>query len=82
MACKPIRVCNSDHLHKYQMENNKMENGTIIGLAAIIGGVCLSSIVLVAVLARDSMNIVPWIVGSLSLLGIALGYFASISGKN
>lgn len=59
--------------------HRRMEKTVHIAIAAIIGGISLSSIVLVGIFAPTSMSIVPWIVGALSGLGIALGYFASAS---
>jgi hypothetical protein len=54
-----------------------VENRTIIALAAIVGGICLSSIVLVGIFSPQNMMILPWVVGALCALGIALGFFAS-----
>jgi hypothetical protein len=55
------------------MERNRIT----VSIAAIIGGFSISSIVLVALFAPQSMDIVPWIVGLLSLFGVALGYFGT-----
>jgi hypothetical protein len=42
-----------------------------------VGGICLSSIVLVGIFSPQNMMILPWVVGALCALGIALGFFAS-----
>lgn len=54
-----------------------LKSNSQIALAAIIGGVCVSSIVLVGIFSQGDLSTVPWIVGSLCLMGIALGYFIS-----
>lgn len=55
-----------------------MQSRVLIAIAAIIGGISVSAIVLVGIFSPTSMVIVPWLVGALSALGIALGYFATI----
>ncbi|MBI1394675.1 MAG: hypothetical protein GC151_01755 [Betaproteobacteria bacterium] len=48
-----------------------------VAIAGVTGGISLAIVVIVAVLARDYLPVVPWIIGALVVLGIALGYFAS-----
>lgn len=59
-----------------------MQSSSFIAIAAIVGGMCISAIVLVGIFAREQMSILPWIVCPLCLLGIALGYFASKSSES
>ncbi|NDV61951.1 hypothetical protein G0Q06_05765 [Puniceicoccales bacterium CK1056] len=53
------------------------ENSVYISLAAIVGGITLSAIVLVGVFSPDNMSTAAWVAGSLSAMGICLGFFAS-----
>lgn len=55
----------------------KLKENAQVAIAAITGGVCVSSIVLVGIFAQGDLSTAPWIVGSLCLMGIALGYFIS-----
>lgn len=48
-----------------------------VAIAAIIGGVSLAIVVIIAVLARDQLSIAAWIVAALAVMGIGLGYFAA-----
>lgn len=58
------------------MKNSNLLNSALIGIAAIIGGVSLVTVTLIAIPSPDNLAIAPWIVGILSVLGVALGYFA------
>ena len=48
-----------------------------VAIAAIIGGVSLAIVVIIAILARDQLSIAAWIVAALAFMGMGLGYFAS-----
>lgn len=48
-----------------------------VAIAAIISGVSLAIVVIIAVLARDQLSIAAWIVAALAAMGMGLGYFAS-----
>ena len=61
------------------MKNIKERNAALLGIAAIIGGVSLVMVTLIAIFSPSSLSVAPWIVGGLTVLGIALGYFSSKS---
>ncbi len=48
-----------------------------VAIAAIIGGVSLAIVVIIAVIARDQLSIAAWNVAVLAVIGIGLGYFTS-----
>ena len=48
-----------------------------VAIAAIISGVSLVIVVIIAILARDQLSIAAWIVAALAVMGIGLGYFAA-----
>lgn len=55
------------------MKNSNLLNSALIGIAAIIGGVSLVTVTLIAIPSPDNLAIAPWIVGILSVLEVALG---------
>ena len=59
------------------LQNNMKANGNYIGISAIIGGVSLGMIALIAIFSPDHMTSAPWIVGALSLMGFGLGYLSA-----
>jgi drug/metabolite transporter (DMT)-like permease len=48
-----------------------------VAIAAIISGVSLVIVVIIAILARNQLSIAAWIVAALAVMGMGLGYFAS-----
>ena len=62
------------------MNDIKIQNSTYIGITAIIGGVSMVSVALIAIFSPENLSVAPWIVGGLSIMGIALGYFSSNRG--
>jgi hypothetical protein len=59
------------------MNETKAPNAAYVGIAAIIGGVSVAMVALVAIFSPQNISVAPWIVGGLSIMGIALGYFSS-----
>ncbi|QXD23301.1 hypothetical protein F7C95_15415 [Opitutia bacterium ISCC 51] len=59
------------------MNETKVPNAAYVGIAAIIGGVSVAMVALVAIFSPQNISVAPWIVGGLSIMGIALGYFSS-----
>lgn len=59
------------------MNDPKIQNAAYIGITAIIGGVSLVMVALIVIFSPENISVAPWIVGGLSILGIALGYFSS-----
>lgn len=53
------------------------ENNSYIGIATIVGGVCLGVIALTAIFSPEHMTTAPWTVGALSIMGLGLGYLSS-----
>ncbi len=49
----------------------------VVAIAAVIGGISLSVVFVILILAKDQLSIAPWIVGALALMGLGLGFFAS-----
>ena len=62
------------------MTENKIQNAATLGITAIVGGVSLAAVALIAIFSPDNISVAPWIVGGLSIMGIALGYFSSNRG--
>jgi peptidoglycan/LPS O-acetylase OafA/YrhL len=63
------------------INENPQSNAVYFGIAAILGGASLGVIALIAIFSPDNLSVAPWIVGGLSMMGIALGYFSSNSRK-
>ena len=59
------------------MNDTKIQNETVIGIWAIVGSVSPVSVALIAIFSPEIMSVAPWIIRSLSMMGIALGYFSS-----
>ena len=55
----------------------EQKTNPFVGIAGVIGGISLSIVVIVAVLAKDQLWVAAWIVAMLALMGIGLGFFAS-----
>lgn len=53
------------------------ENNSYIGIATIVGGVCLGVTALIAIFSPEHMTIAPWILGPLAIMGLGLGYLSS-----
>ncbi|MDG2170564.1 MAG: hypothetical protein P8L44_21860 [Opitutales bacterium] len=59
------------------MNDTNIPNNFAVGITAIIGGVSLVSIALIVIFTPENLSIAPWIIGSLSIMRVALGYFSS-----
>ena len=59
------------------MNENKIQNSAYVGITALIGGVSLGVVAIIAIFSPENLSVAPWIVGGLSIMGIALGYFSS-----
>ncbi len=55
----------------------EQKGNPFVGIAGVIGGISLSIVVMVAVLAKDQLSVAAWIVAALAIMGIGLGFFAS-----
>ena len=53
------------------------QNNSYIGIAFIIGGVCLGVIALIAIFSPEHMTTAPWTVSALSIMGLGLGHMSS-----
>jgi hypothetical protein len=49
----------------------------VVGIASVLGGISLSIVAVIAVLAKDQLWVAAWIVAALAVMGIGLGFFAS-----
>ncbi len=69
-----------NHIQSPSIENTmnttKSQN-VFVGIAGIVGGVSLVIVTMIAILSPHSLSVAPWIVGGLSAMGVALGYFSS-----
>jgi hypothetical protein len=57
-------------------KSNKTSN-PVVGIASVLGGISLSIVAVIAVLAKDQLWVAAWIVAALAVMGIGLGFFAS-----
>ena len=48
-----------------------------VGIAAVISGIALCVVAVVAIFARDQLPVAAWIVAALSIMGLGLGFFAA-----
>lgn len=53
------------------------KSNPVVGIAGVIGGISLCIVVVILVFARDQLSVAAWIVGTLALMGVGLGFFAS-----
>ena len=58
------------------MNESKSQAPAAIGITAIVGGISLGAIAVIAIFSPENLSVAPWIVGGLSMMGIALGYFS------
>lgn len=58
------------------MNEKSRSSSAIVGITAIIGGVSLVAVALVAIFSPQNLTVTPWIIGGLSTMGIALGYLS------
>ena len=49
----------------------------VVGIAAVIGGISLCIVLVIAIFAKDQLSVAAWIVAALAVMGIVLGFFAS-----
>ena len=49
----------------------------VVAIAAVIGGISLTIVIVLAILAKDQLSLAPWMVAALAAMGIGLGFFAS-----
>ena len=48
-----------------------------VSIAAVIGGISLSFVVVIAIFASDQLLLAAWIVTALAVMGLGLGIFAA-----
>jgi len=53
------------------------KNHPAVGIAAVISGISLCIVVVIAIFARDQLSVAAWIVAALAVMGLGLGFFAS-----
>ena len=63
------------------MEVTNHPHTACVGITAIIGGASMIAVTVIAIFSPEHLAVAPWIVGGLSMMGIALGYFSSNSRK-
>ena len=66
---------------KKRMKDIQTPKTTFIGIAAIVGGTCLVVTAMIAIFSPENLAAAPWIAGSLSAMGVALGYFSTLPTK-
>lgn len=58
------------------------KNHPAVGIAAVISGIALCIVVVIAIFARDQLLVAAWIVTPLSIMGFGLGFVASRDSKS
>jgi len=62
------------------MSEKKLEHPAV-KIASVIGGIVLVIVLMVAILAREYLPLIGWVVIPLAAMGVALGWIAS-KGKD
>jgi hypothetical protein len=73
-------VTREDNGEEPEMPEDKKKGSskTIIAIAGCCGGLAFVTILVLAILAKESLDTVgPWVLGSMTVLGIGLGMAAS-----
>ncbi len=56
---------------------NEDRKNPLVGIAAVIGGISLCIVAVVAIFAKAQLMVAVWVVAALAVMGIGLGFFAS-----
>jgi uncharacterized membrane-anchored protein len=62
------------------VEGDKMteqKKNPLVGIAAVIGGISLCIVAVIAIFAKAQLKVAVWIVAALAIMGIGLGFFVS-----
>ncbi|MBT8043159.1 MAG: hypothetical protein KJN98_08320 [Pontiella sp.] len=55
---------------------DKKDGNPIVGIAVIIGGISIGIVAIIAIFSSENLKVAVWIIGFLSIMGIALGSMA------
>ncbi len=55
------------------MSEERDRGNPLVALAGVVCGMSALIVTILAIFAKDQLNMAPWIVGALAVMGIALG---------
>ena len=56
---------------------SEQEKGNpFVGIAAVIGGISIPIVAIIALFAKDQLMVAPWVIGVLAVMGVILGFMA------
>ena len=58
-------------------EMSEQKKNPLVGIAAVIGGISLCIVAVVAIFAKAQLMVAVWVVAALAVMGIGLGFFAA-----
>jgi hypothetical protein len=65
-----------------ETQMDKWKGNPFVGIASVVGAISLCIVVIITILAKDQLSVAAWIVATLAIMGIGLGFFASKSSKH
>ena len=74
------RTFRNNSLGRVKMSERKPEHPAV-KIASVVGGIILVIVLMIAILAKEYLPMVVWIVVPLAIMGIVLGWIAS-KGKD